>query len=286
MIIVGVVRGHYRTDSRGANLNRYYLDPDKTLHPSVYAAKSLVLYYHQQFLEKDSEESSSDSCFSTSQGLSLVSHESNPVSHESNPQVDTKLSLSKSPTDMVLSNAFDEVKLTHNAFSRRHALESTTTTSTPSALSSNFSQRPSIPSGDDEDEAVFYGPVISPVLQTENTENTTAELGGSEESEESSETEEDFIETTKNSGIALYVDLHAHASKRGVFIYGNHFKSFKCQTENMLIPKLVSLNSPHLDFEHCLFSEKNMYATDRKTGLSKEGSGRVGMHKATGIIPW
>jgi hypothetical protein len=92
--------------------------------------------------------------------------------------------------------------------------------------------------------------------------------------------------TTKNSGIAFYVDLHAHATKRGVFMYGNYFGNDLEQAENMLFPKVISLNSPHLDFEHCVFSEKNMYTADKRDGLSKEGSGRVAMHKATGIIHW
>ena len=29
----------------------------------------------------------------------------------------------------------------------------------------------------------------------------------------------------KSSGIAYYVDLHGHASKRGCFMYGNHMEN-------------------------------------------------------------
>ena len=42
----GVQRGHYRTDQRGVNLNRMYLNPDPDLHPSIFASKSLILYHH------------------------------------------------------------------------------------------------------------------------------------------------------------------------------------------------------------------------------------------------
>lgn len=42
----GVKRGHYRTDQRGVNLNRVYLDPNPDLHPTIFAAKSLIAYHY------------------------------------------------------------------------------------------------------------------------------------------------------------------------------------------------------------------------------------------------
>lgn len=36
----GVYRGNYRTDTKGVNLNRVYLNPSPTDHPPIYAARS------------------------------------------------------------------------------------------------------------------------------------------------------------------------------------------------------------------------------------------------------
>lgn len=49
----GVFRGHYRTDSRGINLNRVYLETDPELHPTIAATKQLLLDLAKEDLVMD-----------------------------------------------------------------------------------------------------------------------------------------------------------------------------------------------------------------------------------------
>ena len=76
----------------------------------------------------------------------------------------------------------------------------------------------------------------------------------------------------------LYMDLHAHAGKRGAFIYGNHFEDIEDQAQAMLYPRLIAANTLNFDFGECNFTEKLMLKKDKK-GVSREGAGRVAMHR-------
>ncbi|XP_030030620.1 cytosolic carboxypeptidase-like protein 5 isoform X2 [Manduca sexta] len=87
-----------------------------------------------------------------------------------------------------------------------------------------------------------------------------------------------------DSGLFLYIDLHGHASKKGIFMYGNHFEELESCVECMLLPRIMSLNNLHFHFSSCNFTEKNMYLKDRRDGMSREGSGRVAVLKATGLV--
>lgn len=64
-------------------------------------------------------------------------------------------------------------------------------------------------------------------------------------------------------------------------MFGNALEGEQ-QLKNMLFPKLVSLNCLNFDFIECSFSEQMMSVKDKQDGLSREGSGRVGVYKATG----
>lgn len=80
----------------------------------------------------------------------------------------------------------------------------------------------------------------------------------------------------------LSVDLHAHATKRGCFLYGNHIADDARQEANVLYAKLVAMNSQFVEFDGCVFSENSMTAADKAEGLSREGSSRVTIHHLTG----
>lgn len=82
--------------------------------------------------------------------------------------------------------------------------------------------------------------------------------------------------------VALYLDMHAHVSRRGCFLFGNYL-DFEKQVENEMFAKLIELNSMYFDFNECDFSERSMSSKDPKDQHTKEGCGRVALYKSTGI---
>lgn len=78
-----------------------------------------------------------------------------------------------------------------------------------------------------------------------------------------------------------FLDLHAHAARKGVFIYGNSIDELEKQVEICLFPKILSLNSEIFEYEGSNFNEQNMYIKDLHDHVSKEGAGRVALFKMT-----
>ncbi|XP_070788272.1 cytosolic carboxypeptidase-like protein 5 isoform X3 [Pituophis catenifer annectens] len=236
----GVMRGHYRTDARGVNLNRQYLNPDAELHPAVYGAKAVMLYHH-------------------------VHSRMQPGSPDWRTYVP--------PLNTKIANQRCTRKCSHSEDIPLSELEKTNNLRNCSGdsciTSSQDLEASEVPGSNDSDVWI-----LSKELLSEHCEN---------EVEKPPPPAPETI-PPQQSGLAYYVDLHGHASKRGCFMYGNNISDENCQVENMLFPKLISLNSAHFDFTGCNFSEKNMYAKDKRDGQSKEGSGRVAIYKASGII--
>ena len=72
----------------------------------------------------------------------------------------------------------------------------------------------------------------------------------------------------------MYIDFHAHASKKGVFMFGNALQDSDRQADNITFAKLVAMNCLNFDMNECNFSEKIMNIKDRN-GMSRDGSSRV-----------
>ena len=78
----------------------------------------------------------------------------------------------------------------------------------------------------------------------------------------------------------MFIDYHAHASKRGGFMFGNNIKDVNKQSDNITFAKLIAMNCLNFDMNECNFSEKIMAIKDR-SGTSREGSSRVALAQAT-----
>lgn len=92
-----------------------------------------------------------------------------------------------------------------------------------------------------------------------------------------------FEYTSRVHSVCFFMDLHAHASKKACFLFGNYFNDGRC-ADNQLFAKLVHLNSAYFEYSDCDFSERSMRRKDPKDQHSKEGSARVAYLTSTGIV--
>lgn len=304
----GVKRGHYRTDSRGTNLNRVYLEPDPLLHPTIFAAKSIVMYHHihgdvNQMLDagnacrshldehhEDVNDSIAD--FAIENDISdvvLLHTELKPGSPDAES---VKMEL-QNITCKTVKEADDE---NNNKDKHRGLLlsEDVSVLQVEKSVLLSSSEIDSSSNETHQEKSVVNGlskdstsSILSEGLSQYPANNNPLKnsLVGMLQSETSKvgkclpKTSNDM-----NSGVAYYVDLHGHASKRGCFVYANYLENEDNYVSSVLFPKLISLNSANFDFSACNFTEKNMYSKDKRDGSSKEGSGRVAIYKATGIV--
>ncbi|XP_064624657.1 cytosolic carboxypeptidase-like protein 5 isoform X2 [Lineus longissimus] len=382
----GVMMGHYRTDTRGVNLNRVYLDPDFRYYPSIYAAKALLAYHHvhnrvikpatpppdptgasqeneasanfegantrdqrvirSNSLQQPRYKNQNQRVQGPGQRYPARNRTINIVHRDNidNKAVKTNQGDSCSSSEQAKNgvHVFTENAKRHpDAVICASAMSSACSVDKASEVISHGvpvggnaemveeellpifqtidiglekDLRLDINQGDYEEEMAEIGPeqahsfynVANDVnsmlgnFQDDDPEldAITDNLGneGSDDDDGGFVPKMDgipkaphladpkFLEIPPNeSGIAFYVDLHGHASKRGCFIYGNYHENEETMIDCMLFPKLIAMNTAHFDFTGCNFSLKNMYTKDKRDGMTKEGSGRVAIFKAIGI---
>lgn len=280
----GVKRGHYRTDSRGVNLNRVYLDPDPGLHPTIYAAKSLVLYHHN----KTDHQVKKRICSCTGKIM------------DSATKTLTSLTNCLSLSDATADGKQDNTLSTEGQESKKDTKHTSCDNITVvSAGSPDFVDiEPQNTTTGNKDKILENRESLTEKTNSDNTSDNKQEQGNEDKILDAEKTNESIEETqntltcdcltedeSKRTGdLAFYVDLHGHASKRGCFVYANYMENEEEYVRSILYPKLMSINSANFDFTGCNFTEKNMYTKDKRDGMSKEGSGRVAVFKATSIV--
>jgi hypothetical protein len=91
-----------------------------------------------------------------------------------------------------------------------------------------------------------------------------------------------IVQAHETGNMLFYIDLHAHPIKRGCFLFGNSLQD-KDYLENVLFARLIAMNSLNFDFMECSFSQVNVMKKKQGDRLNREGSGRAGAYRATGM---
>jgi len=94
-----------------------------------------------------------------------------------------------------------------------------------------------------------------------------------------------ILDDHEKGNLKMYVDFHAHASKKGCFIYGNSDSTnIDKTTETHMIPKLMSMNSVNFDMNSCNFEESENNVKDLRNEC-RSGSSRAIIGKLTDNNP-
>lgn len=309
----GVKRGHYRTDPRGVNLNRVYTDPDPLLHPSIFAAKSIIAYHHTKGdLNQNSDLNKLCECDTEKSVETFSSLDSSVIDTAMESVVKSGiLDVASIPPELKPGSPDSEsVKMELKSLANSAVLDKDDNNNKNEALSANLNtltledvplpdevQADSLSADTQKDTSVVnqLSNDSTSSMSSDCHSEKQANIGPLKEAQfkkvlsnktESPKCNNCLSKTSSegNSGVAYYVDLHGHASKRGCFVYANYLENEDNYVNSILFPKLISMNSANFDFAACNFTEKNMYSKDKRDGMSKEGSGRVAIYKATGIV--
>ena len=84
--------------------------------------------------------------------------------------------------------------------------------------------------------------------------------------------------------VRYYFDLHADMNTRGVYTFGNALKLFEDHVENVLFSFIFKINCQHVDFSHCIFTERSMGTKSKNEMAGKEATSRVQFYQKTGLI--
>ena len=333
----GVFNGHYRTDTRGVNLNRVYSEPSSSLHPTIYAARKLVLLAHLgedvcedddvlQVVPEPKKEPLPELAPLVAEDSILTGPGADTFCDWYKPQsmwqqAGRAPGRGRSSTSSRVSNS----SRASSTLSLSSHLPAISPTKPARDLSLHWYEMTDTSRCSEGDESVAdfslpcFGPpssVLRPLPLEEasflppapSSDSRTSfsgafrparppvtpgkDLRPPQPAEEAPQLpaapqQEELIPLYKprngESNLFLYVDIHGHASKRGIFMYGNHFDDLETKVSALLFPKLMSINSANFDFPACNFTQRNMFMKDRHTGAGREGSGRVSVYKATGL---
>ena len=93
-----------------------------------------------------------------------------------------------------------------------------------------------------------------------------------------------FYFYSSNYKVRYYFDLHADMNVRGVYTFVNALKVFEEHVENVLFSFIFKINCSHVDFSHCIFTQKSMGSKAKNDVAGKEATSRVQFYQKTGLI--